>query len=461
MLGVMRGASSMLITSVTALLALPACNLDFARRELAERDVTLGDTTTADDTSDTGVDTVAPCSAGLERCDDGTCADLMSDDAHCGACGAACEPGEVCSGGTCTATTPGCGWLDNFGWRRRLVLSTELPLEAGYSVSVELEDPVALVSQGKVRLDGADLRVAYCGADNQLEVLDLVLDPALVEQGRGLIWFATQRALPAGAHDQNYWLYYGDPEQATPPPNDWSRVFVTGADLRGASVPPDSLGAALTGTSQLQLAPDGLHVVTADPTSDGALAYIDMALPDDGRFAIRHHARLLSAQLGDEDTPYAGLEALLVSAGAPPQPAAVGATPRAAQVRLYVDPEPRYTLRYTSADGETFSWSGNGWEAGLGHHHLLASPDAAHVYELYSTGESWQLAVARSDGTELVRTSAVPWSLPSDVRTSLWFAWGDAYIDSYAGEMVSGWYWVRRYQNPEPSVDSGTEEAAP
>ena len=46
------------------------------------------------------------CGPGLTNCS-GSCVSLASDDAHCGACGAACGGGEACSGGTCmtVATT--------------------------------------------------------------------------------------------------------------------------------------------------------------------------------------------------------------------------------------------------------------------------------------------------------------------------------------------------------------------
>lgn len=48
------------------------------------------------------------CSAGLTRCD-GECVDTSSDEAHCGGCGAACEPGEnataaACESGACVET---------------------------------------------------------------------------------------------------------------------------------------------------------------------------------------------------------------------------------------------------------------------------------------------------------------------------------------------------------------------
>jgi hypothetical protein len=44
---------------------------------------------------------VTGCALGELRCDD-TCVDPSSDSAHCGHCTNACDPGEVCAGGTCS-----------------------------------------------------------------------------------------------------------------------------------------------------------------------------------------------------------------------------------------------------------------------------------------------------------------------------------------------------------------------
>jgi hypothetical protein len=47
-----------------------------------------------------------PCPASLEVCN-GTCVDLTSDPAHCGACRNACGTGKACLGGTCSITSSG------------------------------------------------------------------------------------------------------------------------------------------------------------------------------------------------------------------------------------------------------------------------------------------------------------------------------------------------------------------
>jgi hypothetical protein len=47
-----------------------------------------------------GDDATGGCPEGLSDCE-GTCVNLQIDRAHCGACGTACNPGEVCSAGAC------------------------------------------------------------------------------------------------------------------------------------------------------------------------------------------------------------------------------------------------------------------------------------------------------------------------------------------------------------------------
>jgi hypothetical protein len=49
---------------------------------------------------------ISPCTAGLTDCGGGVCANLASDNAHCGACATACPAGQVCAAGACGAPAP-------------------------------------------------------------------------------------------------------------------------------------------------------------------------------------------------------------------------------------------------------------------------------------------------------------------------------------------------------------------
>ena len=63
-----------------------------------------------DASPDTSSDIAPSCLASQTLCG-GVCRDLASDDANCGACGAACSNGQTCMGGACTCqpSLSGCG----------------------------------------------------------------------------------------------------------------------------------------------------------------------------------------------------------------------------------------------------------------------------------------------------------------------------------------------------------------
>src|SRR5687768_5624199 len=52
----------------------------------------------------TGPTPVVPCTGGLTRCGS-VCVSVATSSEHCGACGAACGAGEVCSSGDCVCAT--------------------------------------------------------------------------------------------------------------------------------------------------------------------------------------------------------------------------------------------------------------------------------------------------------------------------------------------------------------------
>jgi hypothetical protein len=84
-------------------------------------------------------------------------------------------------------------------------------LEAGYTVSFTL-DSASLVTQGRVQVDGSDLRVAYWDGAAWLE-----LDRGLVEMNTDhtQVWFKTEAAVQD--EDDDYYLYYGNPLAVDPP----------------------------------------------------------------------------------------------------------------------------------------------------------------------------------------------------------------------------------------------------
>ncbi|MHA2324967.1 MAG: DUF2341 domain-containing protein, partial [Promethearchaeota archaeon] len=85
--------------------------------------------------------------------------------------------------------------------------SSSLP--SGYSVSVTFNH-AGLVSSGKSRADGNDIRVKYNTSTEIIE-LNRMLDPSSSwNNGSTKIWFQTQTAISASSSNNDYLLYYGN-----------------------------------------------------------------------------------------------------------------------------------------------------------------------------------------------------------------------------------------------------------
>lgn len=125
-------------------------------------------------------------------------------------------------------------------FRRQLTVQAPpgQPIPRGYDASFCL-DHAALVSQGKSRPDGQDVRVWYWDGSRMWE-LHRILDPGsqwnstsnsspgcLASQVK--VWFRVQRDIPGGGADGGYFVYYGA-TQARQPPEDRDRVFLEAED---------------------------------------------------------------------------------------------------------------------------------------------------------------------------------------------------------------------------------------
>jgi hypothetical protein len=135
------------------------------------------------------------------------------------------------------------------GWKYRYSLiitntnATALP--AGYSVRLVL-DTAALVTMGKLRADGNDLRVVWVNGISLVE-LDRVNETTWNSTGSE-IWFKTQAAIPANSSSGQYYLYYGNPS-AGPAPSNGANVYNLWDDFNGTVIDPslwDSYGNGVT-----------------------------------------------------------------------------------------------------------------------------------------------------------------------------------------------------------------------
>ncbi|MHA2343272.1 MAG: DUF2341 domain-containing protein, partial [Candidatus Hodarchaeales archaeon] len=114
----------------------------------------------------------------------------------------------------------------NPDWRyhkKITISSSSTAVPSDYSVFLTF-DHESLVSMGKSRTDGNDVRVVFWNGINWKE-LDRMLDPGTSwNSNSSKIWFKTKAAIPAFSFDNNYYLYYGNPI-ASSPPNNGSNIF--------------------------------------------------------------------------------------------------------------------------------------------------------------------------------------------------------------------------------------------
>ena len=91
-------------------------------------------------------------------------------------------------------------------------------LPKGYSVNIAV-NTTKLISTGKLRDDGDDLRVVWYNSTSKTWLeLDRVNDTNFNTPDTQ-IWFKTQGEISSGISDINYYLYYGNPDAFNPPIN--------------------------------------------------------------------------------------------------------------------------------------------------------------------------------------------------------------------------------------------------
>jgi len=114
-------------------------------------------------------------------------------------------------------------WSADYDYREQITVTagsavptTSLP----YAVALTFNH-AALVTAGKSLASGDDVRVRYWNGSSMVE-LDRVLDPVVTPPSvwnntTTKIWFPLQKAIAAAGTDNNYYLYYGNLNDANPP----------------------------------------------------------------------------------------------------------------------------------------------------------------------------------------------------------------------------------------------------
>jgi nitrogen fixation-related uncharacterized protein len=137
-------------------------------------------------------------------------------------------------------------WNTNYDYRRRITITNNAAssLIANYSVSVTI-DTVSLISSGKLMTSGNDLRVLFDSGSSWVE-LDREVDG--INTPSTQVWFETQATIPVNASDNNYYLYYGNPNAGNPPANE-SNVYLWFDDFNRANEPDITAEPAYTQTN--------------------------------------------------------------------------------------------------------------------------------------------------------------------------------------------------------------------
>lgn len=110
-------------------------------------------------------------------------------------------------------------WNSSYSYRKQMTIVNNMasPLGLGYSVNFTV-DTVSLVSAGKMRSDGNDLRTLYWNTTSA-DWLELDRDVIAMNSSSTQVLFKTQAEIEAGSSDCNYYMYYGNPSAGSPPMN--------------------------------------------------------------------------------------------------------------------------------------------------------------------------------------------------------------------------------------------------
>ncbi|MEW5854440.1 MAG: right-handed parallel beta-helix repeat-containing protein [Myxococcota bacterium] len=343
-------------------------------------------------------------------------------------------------------------WNPAYAFRAPVTITSTVGLPNRYVITVDL-DHAALVTAGKSLASGDDVRVVRWDG-NSWQELDR-------DRSRLQAWNTADVRLEfrlQGSHPDpfesalEYWVYYGNPT-ATSPPAAWDNLYLAGdhfsdTNLSSTLVTDDNNANVEVVNGELVQTGDGstsaaFTVALADP------------LPTSG-FHFRHKARVQT--LSGAASPEAKLMGVVSEDQAPQTANQSTENPRRRLV-AYHRHDGRAFIFYVNTSNAAIYWSGSAWGASASFATLPLGQD--HVWELYSTGTSWQVVVTDANGAELTRTTPVPWSSVKAPASGddLYLYFGEVYTDYYSATMTSGWVYLRPYVEPEPTTVLGAEEA--
>ena len=116
-------------------------------------------------------------------------------------------------------------WNTSYRYRKPIHVTNMLTysLPQGYSVNISV-DTASLVSSGKLRIDGNDLRIVYYNSASYTWLELDRINETNFNTGTTQIWFKTKESIIPSITVGNYYMYYGN-EYANYPPTNKSKVY--------------------------------------------------------------------------------------------------------------------------------------------------------------------------------------------------------------------------------------------
>ena len=179
-------------------------------------------------------------------------------------------------------------WNSNYQYRKKLTINAPATNAIPQQYTMHLQfDHSSLVSAGKSRIDGNDIRLVYWNGLNWYE-LDRILDidkPNSWNRNNTKNLFKIQNQIDAGEFDDNYYLYYGNSDAINAPTNEayiWryynsldSLPILSYANTGGTPTWSVSSG-------RLKLTHDGSNAARAmisdSPSLTNFIAYVDIEM---------------------------------------------------------------------------------------------------------------------------------------------------------------------------------------
>ncbi len=200
---------------------------------------------------------------------------------------------------------PGEWWSAQFAYRVPITISAGAKgVPAGYTVALTFNH-AGLVSQGKSRADGNDVRVLWQSPSGWVELDRVLDDDSTWSQSSTTVHFAIREAIGANSSDSRYYLYYGNPSAGTPPTN-LNNVYWYASTFDSDAALADWTAYDVKDWTNWRIK-DGMLVQYRNAKQDDQLPFINGKLLLTARGPIRDLEVEVDFKVGDNDLLAVGL----------------------------------------------------------------------------------------------------------------------------------------------------------